>query len=108
MVNSPSRLDAVYSAIADPTRRAMVERLSRGGLSVSELGQPFAMTLAAVGKHVAVLEAAGIVRTTKIGRVRSCAMVPNALGDATSWLARHEQFWNSRVDALIEHLEEKS
>lgn len=108
MVNSPARLDAVYSAIADPTRRAMVERLSSGGLSVSELGRPFAMTLAAVGKHVAVLESAGIVRTTKIGRVRSCAMVPNALGDAMSWLAEHERFWNSRVDALIEHLGEKS
>ena len=103
MVNS---LDAVYTALSDPTRRRMVERLRTGPLSVSELGEPLSMTLAAVGKHVAALESAGIIRTAKTGRVRTCALVPHALTDATAWLSEHEQFWNGRLDALVEHLEE--
>ncbi|MCU1439512.1 MAG: ArsR family transcriptional regulator [Rhodoglobus sp.] len=84
----------------------MVERLRAGRLTVSELGEPLTMTLAAVGKHVAVLEAAGIIRTTKQGRVRSCAIVPRALGPASNWLAEQEAFWNTRVDALETYLEE--
>ena len=102
MVNN---LTAVYSALADPTRRDMVERLRAGRLSVSELGEPLSMTLAAVGKHVAVLEAAGIVRTSKLGRVRSCTIVPQSLVGATAWLADQERFWNSRLDSLENYLE---
>ena len=101
MVNN---LDAVYSALADPTRRNMVESLRSGPLSVTELGQPLSMTLAAVGKHIAVLEAAGIIRTSKTGRVRSCALVPRGLSGAGDWLAEQELFWNNRLDALEEHL----
>jgi DNA-binding transcriptional ArsR family regulator len=101
-----SELDAVYAALADPTRRLMVERLRSGRLTVTELGEPLTMTLAAVGKHVAVLEAAGIIRTTKKGRVRSCAIVPNALGSARDWLTAQEAFWNDRIDALETYLEE--
>ena len=101
MVNS---LDAVYSALADPTRRNMVESLRSGPLSVTELGQPLSMTLAAVGKHIAVLEAAGVIRTSKTGRVRSCALVPRGLSGAGEWLAEQELFWNNRLDALEEHL----
>jgi len=101
MVNN---LDAVYSALADPTRRNMVESLRSGPLSVTELGQPLSMTLAAVGKHIAVLEAAGIIRTSKTGRVRSCALVPRGLSGAGDWLAEQELFWNNRLDALDEHL----
>ncbi|MCU1412388.1 MAG: arsR family transcriptional regulator [Rhodoglobus sp.] len=103
MVNN---LDAVYTALSDPTRRRMLERLRHGPLSVSQLGEPLTMTLAAVGKHITVLEAAGIIRTAKAGRVRTCALVPHSLTDATAWLSAQEQFWNSSLDALIDHLEE--
>lgn len=103
MVNN---LDAVYAALADPTRRRMVERLRGGRLSVSELGEPFPMTLAAVGKHIAVLEVAGIVRTAKQGRVRSCEIVPEGLAEANRWLTDQEAFWTARIDALEAYLEE--
>ncbi|HEX4056739.1 MAG TPA: metalloregulator ArsR/SmtB family transcription factor [Galbitalea sp.] len=103
MVNN---LDAIYSALADPTRRQMVERLQHGDLTVSQLAQPLTMTLAAVGKHVTILEAAHIIRTTKQGRVRSCAIVPHALTDALGWIAEQERFWNSALDALVIYLEE--
>lgn len=103
MVNN---LDAVYTALSDPTRRRMLERLQTGPLSVSELGEPLSMTLAAVGKHITVLESAGIIRTAKSGRVRTCALVPHSLTDATAWLTTHEQFWSSSLDALADHLEE--
>ena len=95
----------MLSALADPTRRQMVESLRPGPQSVSQLGAPFAMTLAAIGKHIAVLEAAGIIRTHKAGRVRTCAVVPHALADATAWLDEQERFWNERVDALSDYLE---
>lgn len=103
MVNN---LDLVYGALADPTRRSMVERLRAGELSISQLGEPHAMTLAAVGKHVAVLEAAGIVSTRKTGRVRSCALVPRALDDAATWITQQDAFWRERVDALVTYLED--
>lgn len=103
MVNN---LDAVLAALADPTRRRMVESLRGGALSVSELARPHAMTLAAVGKHIAVLESAGILRSEKSGRVRTCTIVPHALTDATAWISEQEQFWNTRVDALDAYLEE--
>lgn len=108
MVNNHAgdRLSALYHALADPTRREMVDRLRAGAMSVSELGRPTGMTLAAVGKHIAALEAAGVVRTTKRGRVRTCALVPHGLSPAAAWLDEHERFWNSRIDALIEHLED--
>ena len=103
MVN---KLDAVYAALADPTRRRMVESLRSGPLSVSALGSPHGMTLAAVGKHVAVLEAAGIIQTHKMGRVRSCAIVPTALTEANDWMTRQQAAWSSGLDALVAHLEE--
>ena len=98
-------LDALYGALADPTRREMIARLRRGPLSISDLGAPFGMTLAGVGKHVAALESAGIVRTHKHGRVRRCALVPRGLSAAASWLTEQEQFWNERLDSLESHLE---
>lgn len=105
MVNN--RLDAIYSALADPTRRNMLERLGAGSMSVSDLGAPYGMTLAAIGKHVTVLEAAGIVRTRKQGRVRSCSVIPHALSDARDWLAATEAFWNTRMDAMADYLGER-
>jgi DNA-binding transcriptional ArsR family regulator len=103
-----NNLDGVYSALADPTRRAMIERLGSGPLSVTELGEPLTMTLAAVGKHVAALEAAGLVRTSKKGRVRTCALVPGAVSEASGWLVAQEAFWTSRIDALEQYLKETS
>jgi DNA-binding transcriptional ArsR family regulator len=99
-----AELDALYGALSDPTRRGMIARLQGGPLSISDLGEPFGMTLAAIGKHVAALESAGIVRTHKQGRVRRCALVPRGLSPAASWLTEQEQFWNERLDALEEHL----
>ena len=105
MVNNHAvELDALYGALSDPTRREMISRLHGGPLSISDLGAPFGMTLAAIGKHVAALESAGIVRTHKSGRVRRCALVPRGLSAAASWLTEQEQFWNERLDALEEHL----
>jgi DNA-binding transcriptional ArsR family regulator len=98
------RLDSLYGALADPTRREMIARLRSGPLSISDLGAPFGMTLAAIGKHVAALESAGIVHTRKAGRVRRCALVPRGLSPAASWLAEQEQFWNERLDSLEQHL----
>ena len=102
-----NNLNAVYSALADPTRRQMVERLREGELTVSQLAEPLTMTLAAVGKHIAVLESAHIVQTIKRGRVRSCALVPRSLSGATAWLTEQERFWNERLDALVTYLEDK-
>ena len=107
MVNNHAvELDALYGALSDPTRREMISRLHGGPLSISDLGAPFGMTLAAIGKHVAALESAGIVRTHKSGRVRRCALVPRGLSAAASWLTEQEQFWNERLDLLETHLEE--
>lgn len=100
------QLDAVYAALADPTRRQMVERLRARDLTVSELAEPLTMTLAAVGKHIAVLERANIIRTRKTGRVRSCTVIPHAFADAAAWIADQERFWNDRIDALAAHLDE--
>jgi DNA-binding transcriptional ArsR family regulator len=95
----------VYSALADPTRRYMVERLRVGRLTVSQLAEPLTMTLAAVGKHITVLETAGIIRTSKSGRVRSCAIVPGAFDEADAWLDEQRTYWNDRIDSLTAYLE---
>jgi DNA-binding transcriptional ArsR family regulator len=102
-----NNLDTIYAALSDPTRRQMVERLRGGELTVSQLAEPLSMTLAAVGKHISVLESAHIIRTAKRGRVRTCAIVPHGLADATAWLAEQERFWNDRLDALVTYLEEQ-
>src|SRR6476620_5151290 len=80
-------LDRVFQALADPSRRAMVERLCEGPASVSELARPFSMTLAAVVQHVQVLEASGLVRSEKVGRVRTCQIAPATLRSAERWIA---------------------
>lgn len=84
----------------------MVESLRPGPQSVSQLAAPFSMTLAAIGKHIGVLEAAGIISTTKSGRVRTCSMVPSALSVATAWLDEQQRFWNDSVDSLNAYLKE--
>jgi DNA-binding transcriptional ArsR family regulator len=95
-----ARLDGMFQALADPTRRSMVERLSRGPATVSELAKPLTMSMPAVMQHLAVLEAGGIVRSTKTGRVRSYQLTTDAFGAAEQWMnARHRE-WEARFDRL--------
>jgi DNA-binding transcriptional ArsR family regulator len=95
----------VFHALGDPTRRAIVERLSRGSLSVSELAKPLEVTLAAVVQHLAVLEDSGIVRTEKLGRVRSCHLAPDGLRVAERWIAERRGMWERHFDRLGEILD---
>lgn len=90
----------VFHALGDPTRRAIVERLSRGPSSVSELSRPLAITLAAVVQHVQVLEESGLIYTQKVGRVRSCQLQPQGLELAERWLAERRGLWQQRFDRL--------
>lgn len=102
---SPS-LDLVFQALADPTRRAMVERMTKGPASVSDLARPFAMTLAAVMQHLKVLEESGLVRTQKEGRVRTCTIEPDALRTAEDWIADRRTSWETNLDRLGALLDE--
>ncbi len=97
-------LDRVFQALADPGRRHMVDRLSRGPASVSELGRPLAMSLAAVVQHVQVLEASGLIRSQKTGRTRTCSINPAALRSAESWIADRRTLWERRLDRLGDYL----
>jgi DNA-binding transcriptional ArsR family regulator len=107
MLNQSASLDRVFQALADPTRRVMVERLSRGPASVSELAQPLAMTLPAVVQHLGVLQACGLVRSRKVGRVRTCRIEPAALRTAEDWISRRRASWERRLDRLGEFLAEQ-
>ena len=100
MLNQHSSLDLMFQALADPTRRQMVERLSRGAASVSELAQPFAMSLPAVVQHLQVLEASGLVRSAKVGRVRTCSIDSGALSLAEKWINDRRTSWERRFDRL--------
>jgi DNA-binding transcriptional ArsR family regulator len=100
MLNSQPQLDLVFQALSDPTRRAIVERLGRGPVSVSHLAQPFAMSLPAVLQHVAVLEASGLVRSEKVGRVRTCQIDSRALSVAGRWIQDRRTTWERRLDRL--------
>jgi DNA-binding transcriptional ArsR family regulator len=110
MLNHSARgsftLDRTFQALADPTRRLMVERLSRGPASVTELAEPHDMSLPAVVQHLAVLEASGLVRSEKIGRVRTCRIEPAALRAAESWISERRSVWERRLDRLGEYLAE--
>src|SRR5215470_17434473 len=93
-------LDKIFHALADPGRRLMVDRLSLGPASVTQLGQPLAMSLAAVLQHVQVLEACGLVRSQKIGRTRTCNINPAALHSAEAWISERRGLWERRLDRL--------
>lgn len=105
MLNESAWLDLAFQALADPTRRGMLARLSRGPASVSELAQPYRMSLPAVLQHVQHLEASGLVRSEKKGRVRTCRLEPKALGAAESWIAEQRALWEGRLDRLEDYLE---
>jgi DNA-binding transcriptional ArsR family regulator len=105
MATPAARLDLTFQALADPTRRSMVERLSRGPASVSELAQPYAMSLPAIVQHLAMLEDSGLVRSEKVGRVRTCRIEAAALSLAEQWFNQRRAEWDQRLDRLGEHLE---
>ncbi len=102
------QLDAAFSALADPTRRAIISRLSRGSASVGELAEPFDMSLAAISKHIKILEKAGLIDRTRHGRRIECAMNPAGIDSVNQWLEFHKQFWSERLDALEQLLTKKS
>jgi DNA-binding transcriptional ArsR family regulator len=104
MLNHSAALDLMFQALADPTRRVMVERLSRAPASVSELAQPLAMSLPAVLQHLQVLEASGLVRSEKVGRVRTCRIEPKALRSAEQWINERRTSWERRLDHLGDYL----
>jgi DNA-binding transcriptional ArsR family regulator len=107
MLNQSVPLDRVFQALADPSRRGMVDRLSRGPASVSELARPLAMSLAAVLQHLQMLEASGLVRSEKVGRVRTCRIEPAVLGTAEHWISERRTGWERRLDRLGEVLAEQ-
>ena len=104
MLNRHIDLDRMFQALADPARRAMVERLSRGPAPVMELARPLPMSLPATMQHLGVLEAAGLVRSEKIGRVRTCAIEPLAFRQIEQWIGARRAEWEQRLDRLDEYL----
>jgi DNA-binding transcriptional ArsR family regulator len=101
-----SSIDDSFRALAEPTRRAIVERLSRGPLSVSALAEPFEMTLAAVVQHLQVLEQTGLIRSEKVGRVRTCRIEPDGFNRLADWVAERRTLMERRFDRLGEILAE--
>jgi DNA-binding transcriptional ArsR family regulator len=99
-------IDRVFQALADPSRRVIVERLSRGPASVSELARPLPMSLPAVVQHLQVLETSGLVSSEKIGRVRTCQIEPAALGPVEEWISARRSIWERRLDRLGDYLAE--
>ncbi|MBS0364874.1 MAG: helix-turn-helix transcriptional regulator [Proteobacteria bacterium] len=107
MVQSyPPRIDTSFAALADATRRGVLEQLGRADASITNLAGKFHMTLTGMKKHVGVLEQAGLVVTQKIGRVRTCRLGPRRLAEEAAWIERYRQLWDARFDALDEVVEE--
>ncbi|MDQ1703397.1 MAG: hypothetical protein QOF57_2649 [Frankiaceae bacterium] len=106
MANNAAVLDRVFHALADPSRRDIVDRLTRGPASVSELAAPLAMTLPSVVKHLRVLEDSGLVRSAKVGRVRTCQIETALLRDSERWLAERRTEWERRFDRLATFLDD--
>jgi DNA-binding transcriptional ArsR family regulator len=104
MLNKSTALDQTFQALADATRRAILAELTRGPSSVSKLARPLAMSLPAVMQHLAVLEESGLVRSVKVGRVRTCRMEPKALSLAEQWINQRRAEWERHLDRLGEYL----
>jgi DNA-binding transcriptional ArsR family regulator len=100
MAQHSAVLDGVFAALADPTRRAVVQRLGRGPASVGDLAAPFPITLPSFMKHVRTLETCGLIRTAKAGRVRTCTLNPEQLALADDWLETQRGIWDARTDRL--------
>ena len=101
-----SNLDRVFNALGDPTRRAILAKLSNGETALSEIADPFDMTQTAVSKHVRVLSDAGLVSVIKRGRTRYCSLSPEPMKEAADWLQDYHVFWGDTLDALAAHLQE--
>src|SRR4051812_31997857 len=104
MVNQSVQLDQMFQALADPSRRGMLERLCKGPASVSDLAGPFKMSLPAVLQHLQVLEQSGLVRTEKVGRVRTCSVETKALRSVEQWIAARRTVWEAHFDRLGAYL----
>jgi DNA-binding transcriptional ArsR family regulator len=108
MVNYHEQLDRTFAALVDPTRRAILIRLEReGGVSVSELARPFAIKLPAVMKHLDVLDQAGLITRSKVGRTVTVRLSPEPIREAMDWLRRYERFWSASLDRLAAYAEGK-
>jgi DNA-binding transcriptional ArsR family regulator len=105
MANQSSQLSDVFYALADPTRRAIVNALGRRPESVSALAAPFAMALPSFMKHLSVLERSGVIRSRKAGRVRTCELVPKTLSSAERWIAEQRTTWEARTDRMADFVE---
>ena len=105
MVNKQASLDSTFQALADATRRSILAQLTRGPTSVSDLARPLAMSLPAVMQHLAVLESSGLVRSKKVGRVRTCRIEPKALSQAEHWINSRRIEWEQHFDRLGKYLE---
>jgi DNA-binding transcriptional ArsR family regulator len=105
MVQYSPKLDVAFGALADPTRRGILERLGRSEAGITELAEAFGITLTGIKKHVGVLEAAGLVKTEKIGRVRVCRLGPRRLDDETAWIAEYRRMLEGRLNRLGNFLE---
>ena len=106
MVQYYRELDTSFGALADPTRRGILDRLTAGDASITELAERFDMTLTGVKKHVRILEAAGLVTTKKAGRVRTCTLGPARLDAETAWIQRYQEMLEARMDRLAQFLEQ--
>jgi DNA-binding transcriptional ArsR family regulator len=105
MPNHSASVQSTFHALADPARRAMVERLSLGPATVSDLARPLSMSLPSVLQHLNVLESSGLVRSAKVGRVRTCQLNPRAFADADAWLTDRRREWERRLDRLGDYLD---
>jgi DNA-binding transcriptional ArsR family regulator len=106
LATSPSHLDTTFAALADPTRRAILARLASGEASVTELGQPFEMSLPAISKHLKVLERAGLIARGREAQWRPCRLNPEPLREAAGWVDQYRQFWEQSFDRLEDYLRE--
>jgi DNA-binding transcriptional ArsR family regulator len=107
MVTFQKQLDRTFAALADPTRRAILLRLSEGEATVGELARPFRMSRPAISKHLRVLERAGLVVRRKDGRISRCTLDASPMRDAATWVERYRRFWEGQLDRLTTYLEEK-
>ncbi|QMU68911.1 helix-turn-helix transcriptional regulator [Streptacidiphilus sp. P02-A3a] len=107
MATEPDPLSTVFAALADPTRRAILARLASGEATVTELAEPFAMSLPAVSKHLKVLERAGLITRGRSAQWRPCRLEAEPLGEASAWLERYRRLWERSFDRLADHLAER-
>jgi len=105
MVTLDHRLDATFHALADPTRRAILDRLVHGEATVGELARPFPLSRPAISKHLRVLERAGLVMRQRDGRISRCDLSARPLKEAADWVARYRDFWEGQLDRLVNYLE---